>query len=70
MSYLYPIPANKLQDLVGSKIHLVWAKVGSTYTLTKVEGNRIYTEDAFGVKGQFNSKDACYTAKDLPDSLR
>lgn len=69
MSYLYPIPGNKLQDLVGSKIHLAWAKIGSLYTLLKVEGTKIYTEDAFGVKGQFNSKDACFTKDNLPKDL-
>lgn len=69
MSYLYPVPANKLLDLVGSKIHLYWAKPGSEYTLVKVEGNRIHTLDSFGIKGTFNAKDACYTAKNLPTSL-
>lgn len=70
MSYLYGIPQAKLAEMIGNKIHLAWAKIGSTYTLTKVEGNRIYTEDAFGVKGQFSSKDACYIAELLPASLR
>lgn len=69
MSYLYPIPANKLQELVGSKIKLAWSKFTSEYTLLRVEGNSIHTEDAFGVKGKFNSKDACYTKALLPKEL-
>jgi len=60
MNYMYPIPAGKLLEFVGKKIRLAWASLNNEYTLVKVEGSSIHTEDSFGVKGKFNAKDACY----------
>lgn len=59
------IPADKIKDLIGSKIHLAWANPGAVWVLKKIhqtsQGTKLeLVTPKTGKTFMANAQDACY----------
>lgn len=67
MGKLIQIPQEILPTMIGSKIHLSWAKTGCVWVLDRIDGEKIYVHTPqTGRKYIYKAKDACYIRRNEP----